>query len=991
VLLRAFRAVGLACDAHGGLERARVDLTSGGAAAIEARSLAGRVVFEMDGALVERSAPATLLEMCSDALDRASTLDGEPDASRGPETGASRVLLLENPFTDPDRTEQGPRSIACGTFQLASALRHAGIDVTLVGGAFDPGPVEEAAGDGRGVLVGITLLEACLEQVRKLAAHIAAATDAVVACGGPMATLTPEHAAAHLPGVRLFVRGPGEMVLPTLVKLLAAGDHEALMDLDGVLYLDDGLLVAGHLGRVCRVDPDETVMDFGLYEKHHLGGGLSIETSRGCTNPCLFCTTPERGAHHGRSGAVMARHLASYARRLEELHGDAPPRPSRRVHICDDDFTCDSRQAIDVLGAIGRSGFEISSFQASVRDFIVRDREERRLDVDLLDAIRPSLFQDAQRFADLAREKPLGRPPSDVASFVHLGVESLDDGDLRRLGKGYRARDVSRLVTALDERGIVHDAYLILSGPGTTLDGLATTFLEMMRLKLEHPRTFFIRIPVVPFVVPVFPSGSYRAWHVKHERGEADGDIELNRVLTVEGFAEFDYPVVRRGVPSDPDVREACEAWEEIVDPDPRYFAPAENLAAWLRARLPGIEDDGRAARVRRVIRRLSTAGRRTVYRGIALARRGEIDGPRADACWSAAETLGPAEQVADEARKAMEAGDPRLVVIPTHDCSLRCSYCPMDKREGLLMDEQTLDRSMELLLSSEAENVILQFFGGEALLRRDFVLSGMDRAMAMASDAGKHIGFILSTNGVSLDDELIDRIRGLPVKVELSIDGTPEVHNANRRPKEGGFDSYETATRCARTLAGSSIPHEVIMVVTPSTVQSLSASFDHVASLGFQKIQVNHALAVTWRREHKEAFARELSAIEQAHYSDSIGQNGAELIDLRTFRRPMLLNGEITVDHDGTIYYGNGFLVRTADASRFRTGHLDDLENMDAYLMRRRGNDFLIEHTYPAEMARNNHEVGRIFGSFVQHMRKRFPDLATPESVRSPGSGHPR
>jgi hypothetical protein len=39
--------------------------------------------------------------------------------------------------------------------------------------------------------------------------------------------------------------------------------------------------------------------------------------------------------------------------------------------------------------------------------------------------------------------------------------------------------------------------------------------------------------------------------------------------------------------------------------------------------------------------------------------------------------------------------------------------------------------------------------------------------------------------------------------------------------------------------------------------------------------------------------------------------------------------------------------------------------------------------------VARNNLEVGRIFASFVRHMRERFPELAIPEPVRSPG--HPR
>jgi sulfatase maturation enzyme AslB (radical SAM superfamily) len=310
-----------------------------------------------------------------------------------------------------------------------------------------------------------------------------------------------------------------------------------------------------------------------------------------------------------------------------------------------------------------------------------------------------------------------------------------------------------------------------------------------------------------------------------------------------------------------------------------------------------------------------------------------------------------------------------------------------MDKEPDRLMSAGTLERAIELLLSSSADDLILQFFGGEALLRRDFVLSGMDRALVMASRARKRIGFILSTNGVSLDPALIEHLRSLPVKVEMSIDGPAEVHNRHRRPPDRSFDSYETATRHARALIDSGIPHEVIMVVTPSTVDRLADSFAHVASLGFTRIQVNHALAVTWTREHMEAFARELSAIEERFYSKGVGS--PELLDLRTFSRPMLLNCEITVDHDGTVYFGNGFLVRTSTPGAFLAGQLDDLENLDAYMARRPGNDYLIEHTYPAKVARNNYKVGRIYGSFIGHMRSRFPELARPEALSRPG--HPR
>ncbi len=947
--------------------------------------------------------PETLREVFRDGLGAPTTrLETPPAGNIAEGRRPARVLLFENLFVDPDRpAADQPRSMSGGTFLLASALKAGGSTPVIVRGRLDPErglddtvELEHALDEGVDV-VAITLLEACLLATNSLVDLIHRRSSAPVIVGGPMPTHAPVHVAAHAPCVTGIVRGAGEAILPALARLMTgpldAGAAEQILGLDGVLVIHADQLLAGHPARTNDPDPDETRMDFDLLGPEHIGGGLSIETSRGCTNPCLFCTTMSRQAHRGRSPHVVRKHLDAYRGRLEALYGTAIPGSTRRVQICDDDFTCDPARAAAVLRAFCGCGLALSSFQASVRDFFVKGDGETKLVKELVDALDPSIFQDAERFAGLAAGPPQGMPPAGTGCFVHLGVEAFNDEDLKRLGKGYRAADACTLVAALDARRMAHDAYLIMSGPGTTLDDLASTLLTVSRLKIEHPNTFFLRIPVVPFVVPTYPSPSHAVWSRLIAKGRLQGEIEVERLLAVEGYDELSYPIVRRSLPADPDVRAACEEAGAIMQPDPGYFAPISNLSDLLRGRIETTGDPGRRARLRRTIRRLSGAPKRIVYEGIARARTGEIEEPVASRYWDAAARFGPAEEVTRELKNAMDVGDPRLVVIPTHDCSLRCAYCPMDKTDGLIMGEEVIEGAIELLMSSAAKNVILQFFGGEALIRREFVLEAMRLASAMAKEAGKHVGFILSTNGLSLDSELIDHLATLPVKIEISIDGPPGVHNRHRRPRDPGVDSHAMASRCAGRLIESKIPHEVIMVVTPATVGDLASSFDHVASLGFTKIQVNHALSMVWSTSHMETFARQLHLIETTHYEKSPAQNGAELVDLTTFRTPMLLNCEITVDHDGTIYFGNGFLVRTSDAAWFRAGHLSDLGNMDTYLAERPGNGDLIRHTYPADVARNNLEVGRVYASFVRHMRRRFPELARRTGVRSPGAGHPR
>ena len=64
----------------------------------------------------------------------------------------------------------------------------------------------------------------------------------------------------------------------------------------------------------------------------------------------------------------------------------------------------------------------------------------------------------------------------------------------------------------------------------------------------------------------------------------------------------------------------------------------------------------------------------------------------------------------------------PRVVVVPTWQCELRCRYCTIPKQDGRVMDAQTLERSIQLLLSADSQELELHFFGGEPFMEWDGV-----------------------------------------------------------------------------------------------------------------------------------------------------------------------------------------------------------------------------------------------------------------------------
>jgi hypothetical protein len=317
--------------------------------------------------------------------------------------------------------------------------------------------------------------------------------------------------------------------------------------------------------------------------------------------------------------------------------------------------------------------------------------------------------------------------------------------------------------------------------------------------------------------------------------------------------------------------------------------------------------------------------------------------------------------------QRHIQGGVTRLVVIPTWQCELRCNYCYIPKQDGRVISRATLERAIDLLLSSERPNLTLQFFGGEALLEWELIQHAIAWGSERARRRRRNLDFVVSSNGWSLAPERLDWLRGWPVKLELSLDGDPETQRAFRPSRHAGEDSYRNgiAPRVGDIVA-SGLTHDVIMVVHPQQAHRVAHNYLHIADLGFRRVQINFALGKRWTIEQRKAFASQLFVLagELRRRPDVV------LVNAEHAPMPMRLNGEITVDWDGSIHGGNGFLHETEHRDRFRLGHLDDLRSFDRYRLDAPPNAELVASAYPAEITENNLKVGAILTDFLKWYR---------------------
>ncbi len=121
------------------------------------------------------------------------------------------------------------------------------------------------------------------------------------------------------------------------------------------------------------------------------------------------------------------------------------------------------------------------------------------------------------------------------------------------------------------------------------------------------------------------------------------------------------------------------------------------------------------------------------------------------------------------------------------HTCNLNCSYCFASQGkyhgERAVMSLEVGKRAIDFLVenSGSRKNLEVDFFGGEPLMNFQVVKDIVAYARSIEKEKGKNFRFTLTTNGVLVDDDVIEFANRECHNVVLSLDGRKEIHDAYR------------------------------------------------------------------------------------------------------------------------------------------------------------------------------------------------------------------
>ncbi|MDV9566066.1 thioether cross-link-forming SCIFF peptide maturase [Clostridioides difficile] len=186
------------------------------------------------------------------------------------------------------------------------------------------------------------------------------------------------------------------------------------------------------------------------------------------------------------------------------------------------------------------------------------------------------------------------------------------------------------------------------------------------------------------------------------------------------------------------------------------------------------------------------------------------------------------------------------LCLNVAHDCNLKCKYCFAAQGdfggEKELMSFEVGKAAIDYLIanSGSRKNLEIDFFGGEPLMNFEVVKQLVYYGRSVEKDYNKNIRFTITTNGVLLNDEIIDYINENMHNVVLSLDGRKEV-NDNMRPTLNDKGSYDITLPRFKKLVEKRAKDKYYYIRGTFTRDNLDFSKDvmHFADLGFKLTSV--------------------------------------------------------------------------------------------------------------------------------------------------------
>jgi radical SAM superfamily enzyme YgiQ (UPF0313 family) len=280
--------------------------------------------------------------------------------------------------------------------------------------------------------------------------------ECTIIVGGAEAYCNPEEIISEEKCIDYIVSGEGEITLLALLKALSAGQQD-LANVNGITFLKDGRIVTTKRRELMESIDELPDMDHRIFVDNNIHVG-SIISSRGCRGNCSFCLSPSMWPHENN----LRWRGMSVNRVIDQIEYFVN-RGIKVLSIKDSSFEDpDGERMYEIAREILKRGYKVH-YSVNFRPSIVRSMDQSGL--------------------SLLKQSGLIK--------VFVGIESLNNADLKLYRKGVLIHDNIRVLKFFADNGVNLQFGFINFNPYTTLDGLENNYLHLREIQYLSPSNIY--------------------------------------------------------------------------------------------------------------------------------------------------------------------------------------------------------------------------------------------------------------------------------------------------------------------------------------------------------------------------------------------------------------------------------------------------------------------------------------------------------------------
>lgn len=191
------------------------------------------------------------------------------------------------------------------------------------------------------------------------------------------------------------------------------------------------------------------------------------------------------------------------------------------------------------------------------------------------------------------------------------------------------------------------------------------------------------------------------------------------------------------------------------------------------------------------------------------------------------------------------------LYLMTAQGCNFECKYCPVPetarKYGASLLSSEDAFAGIQLWQEHLKDNYdpnleyFVIFYGGEPLLNKETIKQSLVllKEKRLALELPSKLNFMITTNGLLMDDETIEMCKEFCVSVVVGLDGPTSESNSSRVDIEGQ-DTFAKTVETIERLVKSGVKTFASSSITPDNLEYLAKYSSFFKKLGVEKFGFN-------------------------------------------------------------------------------------------------------------------------------------------------------